>query len=771
MLSFHEILIELRKALGYEENKGGGGLCTLYAEKGIDAFLVGEYETVFFKRCEYIEEHYKSIPVLLQQARKEIRVMMGSSSDKQEKLSDDERQMISDIAAFYDQGELYMYTHWHSDVFNTFLRQHNIQEISQYAQSDALEKLGGRVCLATFFGMYTLDELTQYAELFNELAKGSKHNFSISLACDNHRIGLCYSYERNGWLLINANEPFRDIIPANKESNVILAQSILSAFFDRELGISGFQTQIFTTGHQQESMQKSVDVLLDNERFKALHEINLKHITKQSKRGTTLVWLAARAGDIAALTKILEFGLTVALNLPSSGATPVFIAAQDGQFEVLQILLDAKIYNGHNVDFHQPSGDSTPMLVAAREGHAETLNVLFAAGESLNQELPTGETVAFLAASYSRLAVLQFLADAKMPDGSSAVDFNKRRPKDGATPAMIAAQDGNVGALQILIDAKTADGEPAVDFELSLPVGGETAVFMAAQRGHNEALRMLINAKTSNGYPRIDLRKSDRKDGVSLECVATYQGHSETLRLLIEARIADGSFVDVNKNCDAGNPACIAADKGDVNTFRVLTEARTSNGEAVVDLNQSNNYDSSPLMLASGGGHVDILRILISAKTPEGHPRVDFNKSNSNGATAIFIAILQNQVGAVRLLVEAKMPDGSPAVDINKYGPNGESAIHLAALMGNLDIVTMLVEAGADLKHLFKGCSALSFAKMEGHIEIMALLEKSLYALEKTTLDNQSAKSSDVSFFSAAEANKPKQAIDNESSSASVELH
>ena len=71
MLHFHTILLQLRNESGYKNKEDGA--CILYAEKGIDAFLVGEYKTTFIKRREYIEEKYESWPGLFQAAKKQIK--------------------------------------------------------------------------------------------------------------------------------------------------------------------------------------------------------------------------------------------------------------------------------------------------------------------------------------------------------------------------------------------------------------------------------------------------------------------------------------------------------------------------------------------------------------------------------------------------------------------------------------------------------------------------------------------------------------------------
>src|SRR3990167_7112873 len=209
MPTFHEILIKLRNDLGYR-GASDEGVCVLYAEKAIDAFLVGEYKTVFKKRCEYIKSNYGQIPALLQRIKEETKAGLKanpaaffqaesrggglSRTPPQKPITEETRQMIYEVAAFIEQGELYLNPDVYSGVFGQLLSQTHTQIISRYAQSDVLEGLGGRACLASFIGVYTQPELIQYMRQLNQLAKVCLHDFAVSLGSDNHRIGLCYSH-------------------------------------------------------------------------------------------------------------------------------------------------------------------------------------------------------------------------------------------------------------------------------------------------------------------------------------------------------------------------------------------------------------------------------------------------------------------------------------------------------------------------------------------------------------------------------------------------
>jgi len=71
MLSLHNILIQLRNNLGYI--KEDEGVCVLYAETAMDAFLLGEYGA-FKTRCDYIKNNHQHLPAVFKRIEEENRL-------------------------------------------------------------------------------------------------------------------------------------------------------------------------------------------------------------------------------------------------------------------------------------------------------------------------------------------------------------------------------------------------------------------------------------------------------------------------------------------------------------------------------------------------------------------------------------------------------------------------------------------------------------------------------------------------------------------------
>ena len=528
MPSFHDILIQLRDGYGFAGGETARGLCAFYAEKGIDAFLVGEYQTTFKKRYRYIKSHYTAWPSLFHKAKEASRSL--SQQPGTALLKDKDFDKIFDVAAFLEQGELYQNPSNYSDVFGQSLTQLRAQEISVYAQSEGLEKCGGRVCLASFFGIYSPEELLDYVALMNNFAKTGASDFALSLLNDRHRIALCYSHAKQGWWIININEPLLPIVSAPIDDNFDsdLASELYLAFYVPPPPIEhcGFVTHLYTTGSQQQSMQVHVDQLMASDRFNLLHRITPIRANQIDANGATLALLASMMDDSVVCKEIVKIGALESFNQPTKqyGATPILMAAKNGHAATVQALVEAKTLEGEFVvDLNHASEDGvTAAHFAAREGYT---------------------------------TILKILVDAKTWDGKAAANFNMA-DKNGQTPIFLAAYGGHAEALQVLVDAKTSDGKAAVNVNVSSTKSGSTPLLIAASKGHLDALRVLIGVKMPDGKTATDLNQPN-KGGFSPLQLAAFNGHYGIVSLLIKAgadigHLCDGfsaqDFAELNKH-------------------------------------------------------------------------------------------------------------------------------------------------------------------------------------------------------------------------------
>ena len=115
------------------------------------------------------------------------------------------------------------------------------------------------------------------------------------------------------------------------------------------------------------------------------------------------------------------------------GMAPLYIAAQEGQLEVVRFLLGS----GANKDQGTTDDGATPLYIAAQEGHLEVVRFLVESGANKDQgRTDNGATPLFVAAQIGHLEVVRFLVE-------SGANKDQGRTIDGATPLIIASQNGH----------------------------------------------------------------------------------------------------------------------------------------------------------------------------------------------------------------------------------------------------------------------------------------------------------------------------------------
>ena len=314
MLTLHQALIRFRNALGYKENNDG--VCALYAEMAIDAFLINDMKS-FYQHCAYIQKNIEQ-PDFFNCAKK----AKNLNSSLTETISQEESENLPallDAIAFIESGELYLSAGLYHEMFGRPLSEGQKKEISVVAQSKKLEKSGGRALAHSFVGIYTSKELEDYIALFKQLALDAQQDFAVSLGSSNHAISLCYSYDTNTWQLVNANQP--SLPPISTDANNFkqqLAKQIQTAFKDNM--ISAFQTHIWTTGERKDSFQRHVDTFSQNRNYDIA-----SHAYLITARNVSLAFIAAQNGDTKALAILID-----AKNPDGSFALDLDIPIQDG---------------------------------------------------------------------------------------------------------------------------------------------------------------------------------------------------------------------------------------------------------------------------------------------------------------------------------------------------------------------------------------------------------------------------------------------------------
>ena len=180
-----------------------------------------------------------------------------------------------------------------------------------------------------------------------------------------------------------------------------------------------------------------------------------------SNKGETPLFLAARRGRHGAVFALLKVGrshgarrydgraprmiplrreaLATANTSNNEGATPLFVAAQEGHTDTVRLLIDA------GVNFYAAKNDGTsPLFIAAQKGHTDVVRALLAARAHVEGARGDGHRPLHAASASGQVAAATLLLDAGA--AVNALTNDGRSPLAlAATPAMralLAARGG-----------------------------------------------------------------------------------------------------------------------------------------------------------------------------------------------------------------------------------------------------------------------------------------------------------------------------------------
>jgi ankyrin repeat protein len=393
----------------------------------------------------------------------------------------------------------------------------------------------------------------------------------------------------------------------------------------------------------------------------------------QADGATALHW-AVRWDDLEMVDLLLKSGA----NPKSSnrnGATPLFLASENGSAQVLERLLDAGVDPNVAV---LPNGE-TALMLAARSGHLDAVKALVDHGANVNTaENLDGTTALMWAAFENHPAVIDFLfqrgadvnarskvvAPPARRGGNPNNDAEDAPPptntKGGLSALIIAAREGHVESVRALIAAGTAVNQRS---------GDQTSPLLAAvQNGFYDVAALLLdnnadpNLANAKGWTPLYMVVKNRNIETGTVPLPNDIGELEFIELILDRGADPNLQIKGDTEVHSGFKAVWLEEEGATPFFR----AAIAGDMAVLKILMAHGADPSirtsrgatPLMAAAGVGWTDgfskeyseaqtveVMRMLIDMGA-------DVNAADERRITALHGAAHKAATGAIKLLVE-----------------------------------------------------------------------------------------------------------------------
>jgi len=324
--------------------------------------------------------------------------------------------------------------------------------------------------------------------------------------------------------------------------------------------------------------------------------------------GWTALHSAAAKGHLECVKLLAQTDPTTINELTNKGSTALYLAAQIGLVEVVDLLikLGADLLIRNSVGW-------TALHSAAFNGHLECVKLFTEKNPTtINEITNDGDTAVLLAAHNVHVDVVDFLI-------KSGADLSFREKRLGCTALHSAAAKGHLECAKLLTET-----DPTTINKITND--GETALYLAAQNGHIKVVDFL----TKSG---ADLSIRDSDGWTALHSAAA-ERHLECVKLLTEK---DPTTINEITN-DGETALYLAAQNGHIKVVDFLTKSGA-------DLLIRDSNGLTALHSAAAERHLECVKLL-TEKFP-----TTINELTNKGATALYIAARNGHVEVVGFLI------------------------------------------------------------------------------------------------------------------------
>jgi ankyrin repeat protein len=412
------------------------------------------------------------------------------------------------------------------------------------------------------------------------------------------------------------------------------------------------------------------------------------------------------AGDATEVRRLLDAGADVSL-ANNYGATPMGLAAEVADTEILKLLLDA----GANVDSPNPEGQ-TALMTVARTGNVAAAELLLERGAAVDaREGFGGQTALMWAAARRHPEMIEILvAHGATVDARSTVrDYQRHitaegRPKSldsgGFTPLLYAARENCIACL----DALLASG---ADIDLPDP-DGVSPLHLAIVNANWDLAKRLIEAGA-------DVDQWDIFGEAPLFAAIGLRARFDGGRASIDPLNATDGLAIIRLLLERGaNP-----------NMQLFFRPANVRGP-------TNTRGATPLIRAANNNDLEIVQLLLM----HGADATVYMADRQTPIHAVLAgrAGEKDALGLIRVLHDAGTDVNVVALVHHIEEVRGGSALHYAVRKRYKDVIRLLASYGIDMNLKDQdGLTALDYTQSRGFMPFMAN-QTPLYADEAALL-------------------------------------
>ncbi len=335
-----------------------------------------------------------------------------------------------------------------------------------------------------------------------------------------------------------------------------------------------------------------IDVLLD------WNKLDFESI---SKRKSWLLVDVASCGSVDHFKHLLGTGKFSIAAKNKDGQTPLASAAERGNTEIVQFLLDMETVDMDSRDFSESTLHSDTVEPQMRSTTKKPFHMSDMQVDTQDIWLRTPMISAAIAGHKS---IVQMLIDSRKANVNHH-DMYRR------TALQYAAEQGHDSVVALLLKHV----RDSITFSSRFQ---KTALHYAAEGGHAPVVARLLESD------RVDIKFRCRLGGSALHYAAK-GGNASVVELLLDS---DG--VDVNSsNVYKKTALHHAAERGDATIVALLLDRGVG-----VDVNYPDRLQKTALHYAAEGGHTSVVELLLDV------PDIQVDVPNQAGRTALFLAAI-----------------------------------------------------------------------------------------------------------------------------------